>query len=177
METITRVSSSEYEVLVGRTVDAVFQDKGYWHLYVALRCTDGNSIILSTEDVGIAKYFEVFPLRVRIEPSEQRVWQGLEDLRTISAVSPLFREEWLEPTEPHPELVGGAPHHVHHAGRGPASLAAVQHVVVQAGVELRCSSAESMLIYASNTAPFNVELAVKQEEVENALAAFNATDA
>ena len=177
MKTVSRASLHELEALVGRTVDAVFQDEGYWHLFVALRCTDGQSIVFNTEDVGIAKYFEVFPVKLKLEPTVVRAWQTLDEPRTIQRVNPLFREEWLEPSAPHPELVGSTPHHVHHAGRGPASPQAVQHVVVQAGVELQCAPMETLLVYASNTASFNVEVAVSPSEVENALAAFNATEA
>lgn len=174
METISLASPSDFQALVGRTVDAVFQDDGYWHLIVELRCTDGYSIVFQTEDVGVAKYFEVFPIKVRVEPSAQRQWQELEHPRTVSLAKPLLREEWLEPSAPHPELVGGAPHHVHHTGRGPAPATAVQHVLVQAGVELRCQTGPALLVYASNTTPFNVEFAAMQGEVEEALAAFNA---
>ncbi|WP_189685896.1 hypothetical protein [Pseudorhodoferax aquiterrae] len=158
-------------------MDAFFQDEGYWHLFVALRCTDGNSLVFSTEDVGIAKYFEVFPIKVKLEPTVARAWRALDEPRTIQRVTPLFRHEWLEPSNPHPELVGGGPHHVHHAGRGPASPHAVQHVVVQAGVELQCASKSSLVVFASNTAPFNVEVAVSLVEAENALAAFTTTEA
>ena len=92
-------------------------------------------------------------------------------------MTPLYREEWLEPSAPHPELVGSAPHHVHHAGRGPASVGTVQRVVVQAGVALRLGPEESLVVYASNTAPFNVELAIASTEVAHALDAFCATEA
>jgi hypothetical protein len=177
METVSRSSLTEFKAVVGRTVDAVFQDDGYWHLIVALRCTDGESIVFNTEDVYIAKYFEVFPIKVKVEPTEQRAWRRLNEIRTIQEAIPLFREEWLEPSAPHPELVGSAPHYVQHAGRGPVPSDAVQHVTVQAGVKLCFGLGESMLVYASNTAPFNVAVAVTNIEVENALAAFNATDA
>ena len=177
METVSRASFGEFRALVGRTVDAVFQDSGYWHLFVALRCADGKSIVFSTEDVGIAKYFEVFPIKVKVETTEERAWRRLDKPQAIREVTPLCREEWLEPSAPGPELVGSAPHHVHRAGRGPAPTEAVQRTVVQAGVEVRFEPTESLLVYASNTAPFNVEVAVTKNEVENAMAAFNATDA
>lgn len=174
METISRASSHELEVLAGRTVDAVFQDDGYWHLFIAFRCTDGKSIVFCTEDVGIARYFEVFPVKVTIEPTECRAWRLLSEAETIREAVPLFREEWLEPSDPHPEHVGSSPHYVHHVGRGPASTNAIRKVIVQAGVKLCFDSAGSALIYASSTAPFNVEVAITQTEVEYALADFNA---
>jgi hypothetical protein len=45
--------------------------------------------------------------------------------------------------------------------------------LVQAGVELVFESGESMVVLASNTAPFNVELAASPSEVQNVLLGFN----
>ncbi|MBC7681978.1 MAG: hypothetical protein H7172_06560 [Ferruginibacter sp.] len=173
MKTVFLAQLSELNALVGRTVDAFFQDANYWHMFVALRCTDGQTIVFNTEDVSIAKYFEVFPIKVKVEPTEQRAWKSLVAPKTIRDVMPLFRDEWLEPSAPNPDLFGSAPHHVHHAGLGPAPASAVQQTTVLAGVELGFSSSDLMLIYASNNAPFNVEIAVSQAEVESALGGFN----
>lgn len=177
MNTVSRVDLSELHSLVGLKVDAVFQDESYWHLVVALRCSDGHSIVFSTEAVGIAKYFEVFPIKVRVEPTEHRAWRGLGQPKAIHNVRPLVRQEWLEPVDRHPELIGNAPHHAHHAGCGPSPSHAVQTVEVQAGIELRFSVTDSMLVYASGAVPLNVELATTPAEVKSVLAGFKPTDA
>ncbi len=177
MEIVSRTAAYEYESLVGRTVDAVYQDADYWHLFVALRCQDGQTILFSTEDVGIAKYFEVFPIKIAIETTEQRAWQFLNEPRRIVGVTPLFREEWLEPTTPHPEHVGSAPRYAHNAGRGPVPAQALQHVTVQAGFKLHCEDASPIVVFASNSAPFNVEVAIPSAEIESALAELNPTEA
>ena len=177
METVSRASANECLPLVGRTVDAIFQDLGYWHLFVALRCLDGQTIVFNTEDVGVATYFEVFPIKVSLEATEKREWRELDAPRKVAAVLPLFREEWLEPTTPHPEHVGSAPHYAQSAGHGPAPAHAVQHVVVQAGIELRCEDTDSIVVFASSTAPFNVEVAHQRAEIKNALSGFKATEA
>jgi hypothetical protein len=177
METVSRTTSIEYQSLVGRIVEAVYQDAGYWHLFVALRCIDGQTMIFNTEDVGIAKYFEVFPIKIGLEPTEQRAWEPLHKPRRVVAVSPLYREEWLEPTDPHPEHVGSGPHYAHNAGQGPAPAQALYHVTVQAGFKLHCEGASPIVVFASNTAPFNVEVALHSSEIESALSAFNPTEA
>ena len=177
MEIVSRTSPTEYLALIGKSVDAIYQDAGYWHLFVALRCQDGQTAVFSTEEVGVAKYFEVFPIKVATEATEQRSWRALGEPKRIEAVIPLLREEWLEPMAPHPEHVGSAPHYAHHAGRGPASAQAVQHIVVQAGFELRCQNASSIVVFASNTAPFNVEIAYEEAAIKDALSAFSAAEA
>ena len=177
MEAISRATLAEFNALAGKTVNAHFQDIGYWHLVVELRCTDGQSIVFNTEDVGVGKYFEVFPIKIGFQPTAQRAWTPWAKEKTIQEVIPLFREEWLAPSSPHPQLVGSAPHHIHHAGRGPASKEAVQHTVVQAGVMLRFNPTESLVVYAASAAPFNVEVALTQTEVERALEAFSAPEA
>ena len=177
MDIVSRTSATEYEALVGRTVDAIFQDGGYWHLVVALRCQDGNTISFNTEAVEIANYFEVFPIKVEIEQTEQRPWQLLNEPRTIVAVDLLLREEWLEHTIPHPRHVGSPPHYAQRAGRGPAPDQALEHVVVQAGFQLRFDEGMPIVVFASSTAPFNVEIALQSTAIESALAAFNPTEA
>ena len=162
----------DFSALVGRRVDAYFHADGYWRFFVALRAADGQSVVFSTEERGLAKYFEVFPLKFEFEASEERQWVSFEPL-LIETVRPLWRVEWLEPTEDSGEFLGSGPHHVHHAGAGPASPSAVHVARVLAGVALSDRAGRTILLSASDSAPFNVDIAVEPAAVTNMLDGFS----
>lgn len=161
----------DFSALVGKRVDAYFHPDGYWHVFVALRVEDGQNIVFSTEGRDLAKYFEVFPLKFEFEASEERQWVSFEPL-LIETVRPLWRSEWLEPTEDNGQFLGSGPHHVHHAGAGPASPSAVHVASVLAGVALSDSAGRTILLSASD-APFNVDIAVEPAAVANMLDGFS----
>ncbi len=86
--------SESISAVVGRRVDAYFHADWYWRFFVALRAEDGQRIVFSTEERGLAKYFAVFPLPFEFEASEERQWVSFEPL-LINTVRPLWRLEWL----------------------------------------------------------------------------------
>lgn len=157
MQKIAALQSDSLEALSGLTVDAVYSAEDYWHLCVAFRCIDGQTVVFTSEDIQIAKYFEVFPLRVAVESAEARPWRQLPQAETIASSRALWRYEWLEPVEPHPDLVGNGPHFVHRVGPAPASTSSTEPVVVLVAVELSFASGGRMLVYSSDSAPLNVE--------------------
>lgn len=173
MLTETISACDDFSALVGKRVDAYFHADGYWRFFIALRADDGRSLVFSTEERGLAKYFEVFPLKFAVEETEPRQWVTFEPL-LVDSVLPLWRLEWLEPTEDNGQFVGSAPHHVHHAGAGPASSAAVHAARVLAGVKLLDSEGRAIVLSASNSAPFNVDIAVEPTAVADMLSGFSA---
>lgn len=74
-ESIT--ACDDVSALIGKRVDAYFHDDGYWHTVMVLRAEGEQSLAFSTEDRGLAKYFEVFPLKFAIDATEQRQWVTL----------------------------------------------------------------------------------------------------
>ena len=72
----------DFSALVGKRVDAYFHADDYWRFFVALRAEEGQNIVFSTEDRGLARYFEVFPLKFEFEVSEERQW-GKRDASTV----------------------------------------------------------------------------------------------
>lgn len=161
----------DFSALVGRRVDAYFHADGYWRFFVALRAEDGQRIVFSTEERGLSTYFEVFPLKFEFEASEERQWVSFEPL-LIKTVRPLWRLEWLEPIDDNGQFLGSGPHHVHHAGAGPVSSAAVHVARVLAGVTLSDSAGRTLLLSASDSAPFNVDIAVQPAAVATMLDGF-----
>ena len=162
----------DFSALIGKRVDAYFHADGYWRFFVALRAADGQSVVFSAEERGLAKYFEVFPLKFEFEASEERQWVSFEPL-LIETVRPLWRLEWLEPTEDNGQFLGSGPHHVHHAGAGPASPSAVHVARVLAGVALSDSAGRTILLSASDSAPFNVDIEVEPAVVANMLGGYS----
>jgi hypothetical protein len=162
----------DFSALVGKRIDAYFHDDGYWHVVVALRAEGEQSLVFSTEDRGLAKYFEVFPLKFAIEATEQRRWVAFEPL-LVESVVPLWRLEWLEPTEDNGQFLGSGPHHVHHAGAGPVSSSAVHAARVLAGVKLADGKGRAIVVSASDSAVFNVDIAVEPTAVVKMLGGFS----
>lgn len=162
----------DFSALVGKRIDAYCHAEGSWRLFVALRADDGQSVVFSTEERGLVKNFEVFPLKFEFEASEERLWVPFDPL-LIEIVGPLWRLEWLEPTEDNGQFLGAEPHHVHHAGAGPASPSAVHVARVLSGVELSDSAGRTILLSASDSAPFNVDIVVEPVAVANMLGGFS----
>ena len=95
MQKIAALQSDSLEALRGLTIDAVYSAEDYWHFFVAFRCIDGQTIVFTSEDVQIAKYFEVFPLRVAVQSAEAKPWQQLPQAETVASSRALWRYEWL----------------------------------------------------------------------------------
>ena len=162
----------DFSALVGKCVNGYFHVDGYWRFFVALRTEDGGTFVFSTEAHGLAKYFEVFPLKFVFEAPEARHWVPFEPLH-IEKVRPLWRMEWLEPAADNGQFLGAGPHHVHNAGAGPASPSAVQVARVLAGVALSNGAGRTILLSASDSAPFNVDIAVEAAAVAAMLDGFS----
>jgi len=142
--------------LLGETVDAYAQDNGYWHLFVALRLAGSKSLVFTTEEHSAGQRFEVFPIRAKREVEASYSWRTLDRPILVSAIVPLWRYEWLEAGAVG-ETVGTDPA-THYAGRGPASPDAIVSARVLAGVFLEGAAGEQMVVAASDSAPFNVEV-------------------
>jgi hypothetical protein len=150
----------DFTPLVGKTIDAFFHEDGYWRFFVALRTAEKEELVFTTEERGIAKYFEVFPIKFAVESEQARTWVPLEKPFTIKSVARLWRNEWLEPVEDNGKFLGSGPHHVHHAGSSLAGPSAVASVKVLAGVQLTDTQGQSIVVSASDSAPCNVNIAV-----------------
>lgn len=155
--------------LSGATVDAYAQDEGYWHLFVALRLVGGEPFVFTTKDHMAGPRFEVFPIRAGSEPGTVHAWRALAHPFVIARAVPLWRVEWMEPGARGPTL--GADAATHYAGRGPATPEASASARIRAGVLLEGESGERMIVAASDSAPFNVEVFVG-DEVGRALERF-----
>ncbi|QYF93859.1 hypothetical protein KY495_01035 [Massilia sp. PAMC28688] len=170
IESVT--ACADFSQLVGRRVNAYFHADGYWRFFVALRMKNGRSVVFSTEDRGLAKYFEVFPLKFDLEPSEPREWVSLEPL-LIKTARPLWRLEWLERTPDNGKFLGSGPHHIHHAGAGPVSQTAVHAARVLAGIALSGAAGRTLIVSASDSAPFNLDIAVEPAAVASMIRNFS----
>ena len=136
MATEIVLACEDFTPLEGKTIDAFFHEDGYWRFFVALRTAEKEELVFTTEERGIAKYFEVFPIKFAVESEQARTWVPLEKPFSIKSVARLWRNEWLEPVEDNGKFLGSGPHHVHHAGSGLAGPSAVASVKVLAGVQL-----------------------------------------
>jgi hypothetical protein len=155
--------------LVGLTFDAFAQTDNYWHFFVALRVTNGDSLVFTTEEFGIGPRFEVFALRVQRE-AVQEVWRGLPQPFKASSARPLWRNEWTESGASGPAL--GVDPATHYAGRGPVPPHALSQARVLAGVLFADPDGSRIIISASDSAPFNVEIFVDPGDVDEALNRF-----
>lgn len=155
--------------LVGLTFDAYAQTDDYWHFFVALRVTNGDSLVFTTEEFGIGPRFEVFALRMQRE-AVQEEWRALPQPFKVSSVRPLWRNEWTESGASGPTL--GVDPATHHAGRGPVPAHALSHARVLSGVLLADVDDDHIIVTASDSAPFNVEIFVDPVDVDEALNRF-----
>ena len=158
------------EALLGTNLTAYAQDSGYWHLFVALRTTSGPSVVFTSEEQSAGFRFEVFPIRFSIEEEGTREWHVLQAPFLVGEASPLWRSEWVEARAVGPTL--GSDPNTQYAGRGPVPSKALSSARVLAGVLLESASGQRMVIAASNSAPFNIEIAASVETVETALEGF-----
>jgi hypothetical protein len=161
----------QLESLEGAAIDAYAQDEGYWHLFVALRLVGGQSVVFTTEEHSAGHWFEVFPIRLHTDERVERQWRDLPTPLLIDRAIPLWRSEWIEPGAVG-ETLGSNPA-THYAGRGPAPPKATAVARVQAGVLLQCHSGDQVVVAASNSAPFNVEMFLFNEAISTALAEFH----
>lgn len=158
--------------LPGTTVDAYAQDEGYWHLFVALRLVGAEPFVFKTEEHAAGRRFDVFPIGAGADPGAVYAWRALVRPFVIERASPLWRIEWTEPGASVPTL--GSDPATHYAGRGPATPQASVSARVRAGVLLEGREGERVVIAASDSAPFNVEVFLLDGEVERALEGFEA---
>jgi hypothetical protein len=156
--------------LEGAKIDAYAQDEGYWHLFVALRIDGNGTVLFTTEENSAGPRFEVFPLKSQHEVGVERKWRSLPAPLLVCRATPLWRSEWLE-SGAVGEFLGSNPA-THYAGRGPVPSEAVAGAHVRAGVLLQSASGVQLVVSASNTAPFNVEIFFSHEAVSKALAGF-----
>lgn len=156
---------------VGTTVDAYAQDEGYWHLFVALRLGGTTtSLVFTTEGRSAGYRFEVFPISVQSLAEAKHAWRSLPRSMLISSAVPLWRCESVEAGATG-ETMGLHPS-TQYAGRGPAPSTALVSARVLAGVLLEGSLGEQLVIAASDSAPFNVELFSSEQAVKRALENF-----
>jgi hypothetical protein len=123
----------------------------------ALRCSPDREIVISFEGHDIAKYFEVFAIRVDLQARTAREWFPLSPPLIIARASPLWRVEWLEPTEDKGQFLGSGPHSVHCVGRGPAPQPADHAARVLAGVWL-CDSEGRGIVLSASAFPYQAEV-------------------
>ncbi|MBD9436716.1 hypothetical protein IB223_11500 [Pseudoxanthomonas sp. PXM03] len=142
--------------LLGATIDAYAQDDGYWHLFVALRIVGGVPFVFRTEERSAGPRFDVFPIHGGREADARPAWCELARPFVIERAIPLWRVEWTERGATWP-TVGSDPY-THFAGRGPASPQAANRARVLAGVLLHSATGEGIVVAASDSAPFNVDL-------------------
>lgn len=160
----------DLSALLGATVDAYAQDEGYWHLYVALRLIGKPPLVLTTEEHSAGHRFEVFSIRTQGKHEAEYIWQSLHRPVVVSGASPLWRCEWLEEGASG-ETLGSDPA-TQYAGRGPAPSNATVNARVRAGILLEGTCSERVVIAASDSAPFNVEVFLSEQAVKSALEKF-----
>lgn len=155
--------------LLGVTIDAYAQDEGYWHLSVALRLVEGEPFVFRTEERSAGSRFDVFPILGGPDKDAARTWRELARPFVIERAVPLWRVEWTEQGANGP-TVGSDPY-THFAGRGPAPPQAATCARVLAGVWLQSKAGEGVVIAASDSAPFNVDIFLAAD-VERVLEGF-----
>lgn len=114
--------------------------------------------------------FDVFPIRTQSEPEANYSWRPLRHPFLVTSFTPLWRCEWIEAG-----AIGvtvGANPATHYAGPGLAPSGAIASARVLAGVLLEGAPGEQMVIAASNSAPFNVEIFPSRQAAKEALEGF-----
>ena len=155
--------------LTGMTVEAYAQKDGYWHFFVALRC-GGSSFLFTSDECWVSPRFEVFPIRLRRDEKVAHNWRELQQPFCIRKSVFLWRSEWIE-AGADGETQGENPA-TQYAGRGPVTARAIASARVLAGALLISDQGERMIIAASDSAPFNIEIFLTNEAVEQALGGF-----
>lgn len=156
--------------LVGNVLTAYSQDSGYWHLFVAVLTSTGSSFEFTTRDEMPGPWLEVFPITLLSQPKSDHNWISFPEAVTVDRAFPLWRVEWLEYGVVGPTL--GSNPQTHYAGRGPAPTNAALAVRVLAGVLIKGTKGELIVVAASDSASFNVEVALTQERVVTMLEGF-----
>lgn len=146
----------DLSTLPGATIDAYAQHEGYWHLVVALRTSVGAPFLFTTEERSAGFRFDVFPIGVHRGEPVECPWRTLDRPFVIQKATPLWRIEWTERGAQGPTI--GSDRYTHFAGRGPASDQAATRARVLAGVLLQSESGEGIVVAASDSAPFNVDI-------------------
>lgn len=146
----------DLSVFPGATIDAYAQHEGYWHLVVALRTSVGAPFLFTTEERSAGFRFDVFPIGVRRGEPVECPWRALTRPLVIQNATPLWRVEWTVRGAQGPTI--GSDPYTHFAGRGPASDQAATRARVLAGVLLQSESGEGIVVAASDSAPFNVDI-------------------
>lgn len=156
--------------LVGKVLTAYAQDSGYWHLFVAVLTSTGSSFEFRTRDEMPGPRFEVFPITLSSQPKSDHNWISLPEAVTVDRAFPLWRFEWLEDGALGPAL--GSNPQTQYAGRGPAPTNAALAARVLAGVLIKGTKGELIVVAASDSASFNVEVALTLERVATMLNGF-----
>lgn len=151
----------DLSALPGATIDAYAQHEGYWHLVVALRTSVGAPFLFTTGERSAGFRFEVFPIGVRRGEPVECPWRSLARPFVIQKATPLWRVEWTVRGAQGPTI--GSDPYTHFAGRGPASDQAAARARVLAGVLLQSESGEGIVVAASDSAPFNVDIFLPAE--------------
>jgi hypothetical protein len=138
---------------------------------VFLKTPEGIVAFESLEH-SIAPYFDVYSLRVIPWRPAPTTWSPLHEPLEIVRAYSLWRDEWLEPSQTvNTSLVGGAPRFDQFARPvGAAPSDAVASARVLAGVLLESDTGGQLAIYASASAPLNVEIATSRPQIAQALA-------
>jgi len=162
---------TDFSALLGKMIDAFFHADGYWRFFVALRTTADETLIFSTEEHALAKYFEVFPIKFAVEATEERNWILLDTPLCINSVASLWRAEWLEPDTDVGRRIGAGPHYIHRADAGPIPSEVVGAEVL-AGVQLCEREGTCVIIAASDSVPFNVDITTAPAAMQEMLGRF-----
>ena len=157
--------------LVGLTVIGFARE----YASVSLLTTDVQMVVFATEEHVAGHWFEVFPIKAALQAPgpHERVVVPLP-MRVVAAQA-LWRVEWIEEGATGPTV--GCNSKTQYAGRGPVPIDAVSSARVMAGVLIRGSLGERLVVASSDSAPFKVEIAVSPEEIGLMLSGFEASEA
>lgn len=160
----------QLDEILRRTLIGFKQDDGYWHTSVALQTDGEDCIVFTTVEHSAGHWFEVFPVRFERSPSTTGRLKEFPAPVAIVSATPLWRAEWIEEGAVGPTI--GAHPKTQYAGRGPIPAAATSFARVLAGVLMHGSIGERILVASSDSAPFNVEIAFADDEIDNLLEGF-----
>ena len=150
--------------LNGRTILAYHAE----YSFAALRLDNEEVIAFAVEETCVGTWFEVFAIcPYSLPPGFQPKWTTMEAPFPVAATKLLWREEWLEAARDTSGLLGAGPHCVQYvAPVGSAPKSQPNVVKVLAGLLLKAQGERTLVISSSDNAPFKVDLALDQAEIQ-----------
>lgn len=158
----------ELSFLLGRRIHAYISE----YSFIGLRLDSDEIVCFSTEEVSVGKWFEVFPIKRDELPKGEFTWHEMNEPFAISDTRQLWRDEWMEFAEDNGQFMGSGPHSTIFSSPVDRTPEEVEHPIrVLAGIKLINNRKRHIVICSSDGSPFQMNLAMNEEESESILRA------